>query len=354
MSISAPACGHVPVLDPLRGLAALSVCLFHFVAASGLFPERSWILTVCAQGRHGVEAFFVISGFVLPLSLYGRGYCLRQFWPYLWRRIKRIEPPYFASIALALILMWVGSHVPGYRGPVFVFEWGQFAAHFGYLAGLAGFDWYSAVYWSLAIEFQFYLVLGLIYPIIGTARGCRAVAMIVVWAASGLLAPSWDEHASPHLLHWFPLFALGMATFLRFIGNLSIYQYGLSLASTLGLSLATVGLPGTVAAGLVCVIIQVVGAKPLPRVFDPIVKLGTFSFSLYLIHMLVGGRIISLATRLPPSWAVRLGALALALAASISAAWVFYRLVERPSQRWAQSRSPNGMRSLHAEASERR
>ena len=71
-------------IDQLRGLAALSVAWFHLTN-----QYDDWVALSGSRGWLGVEAFFVISGFVIPLSLAGdwqrrgrRAY--RCFWRAAW------------------------------------------------------------------------------------------------------------------------------------------------------------------------------------------------------------------------------------------------------------------------------
>ena len=64
---------------------------------------------------------------------------------------------------------------------------------------------------------------------------------------------------------------------------------------------------------------------------------GTISYSLYLIHVPIGGRIINLAQRLPRSNFTSLVAVFAAGLVSVGAVYALYRLVERPAQRYAGS-----------------
>ncbi|MFZ3046680.1 MAG: hypothetical protein WA151_12270, partial [Desulfatirhabdiaceae bacterium] len=58
-------------VDALRGLAALAVCLFHLTRYKpGFLPEYSILKSICQYGYLGVEIFFVISGFIIPLALF--------------------------------------------------------------------------------------------------------------------------------------------------------------------------------------------------------------------------------------------------------------------------------------------
>jgi peptidoglycan/LPS O-acetylase OafA/YrhL len=102
-------------IDALRGAAALSVAWFHltntFAGASREAGAAGWL---------GVDCFFVISGFVIPLSLHRAGHGLAQFPAFMAKRLIRIEPPYLASLALVVALQVASSHAPGFAG---LFAW---------------------------------------------------------------------------------------------------------------------------------------------------------------------------------------------------------------------------------------
>jgi peptidoglycan/LPS O-acetylase OafA/YrhL len=68
-----------------------------------------------------------------------------------------------------------------------------------------------------------------------------------------------------------------------------------------------------------------------------VVVLGAISYSMYLLHVPIGGRVINLGLRLPYSLTARLVFLFLAVAISVLASYAFYRLLERPSQHWSAS-----------------
>ena len=82
--------GHqrISIIEAMRGLAAASVALFHFSVQLDLAARDAFF-----YGWVGVDVFFVISGFVIPLSLYGRGYTIQQFPQFMMRRLVRLEPP---------------------------------------------------------------------------------------------------------------------------------------------------------------------------------------------------------------------------------------------------------------------
>src|SRR3569832_1975532 len=87
---------RIEILDWLRGLAALAVAWFHFTVGGPLVPDGAF-KEAGQFGRHGVDAFFVISGFVIPYSMSRGGY---RGWKdslrFVFKRLARLEPPYLA------------------------------------------------------------------------------------------------------------------------------------------------------------------------------------------------------------------------------------------------------------------
>src|SRR5580698_8237216 len=106
---------RLQAVEYTRGVAAFMVMWFHFtyllpdgvLRASGLY------------GYLGVEAFFVISGFVIPYAMDQRDFRLgRDAWPFIMRRIVRLEPPYLASVLLILAGSYLAGLTPWFDGGV--------------------------------------------------------------------------------------------------------------------------------------------------------------------------------------------------------------------------------------------
>ena len=60
---------EISVINTLRGIAALVVCLYHFVCTTTDYIESQIILDIFSFGKKGVQIFFIISGIVIPLSM---------------------------------------------------------------------------------------------------------------------------------------------------------------------------------------------------------------------------------------------------------------------------------------------
>ena len=169
---------RISVVEAMRALASISVALFHF--CNQLYSTGAQL--VASYGWLGVDVFFVISGFVIPLSLYGRRYGVRDFPSFLLRRLVRLEPAYLVSIAAVVVLQYASSVAPGFRGQMPDYSFPQLASHLLYLVPLTNYDWLLPVYWSLAYEFVFYVTVGLTFSyLIG-----RSVAVTVALALGAL------------------------------------------------------------------------------------------------------------------------------------------------------------------------
>ena len=149
-------------IDGLRGIAAMGVVCCHLMVHcqfGQLFRAHTpgVLFQIVNNGFLGVPVFFVLSGFVIAYSQRGvrvTGKFLRNF---ALRRSLRLDPPYWATIALILVLRFVGK-MHGHSGDQFV-GWGAIGAHVFYLQGLLHVPEINGVFWTLCYEVQFYLVL---------------------------------------------------------------------------------------------------------------------------------------------------------------------------------------------------
>jgi len=185
----------IPVMDGLRFIAITMVVLFHlngYLVAkwplhhSGFLPQSGWLAQTALVGSHGVELFFVISGFILALPFAmqrlagGPAVTLRK---YYLRRLTRLEPPYFLTvIVLFMLALW------GQRQSMAEL-WPHLAASLFYLHNIvyARSSPVIGVAWSLEIEVQFYLLVPLLTSLFAIRhkafRRGALIAMITVFCA---------------------------------------------------------------------------------------------------------------------------------------------------------------------------
>lgn len=318
--------GRVELLDSLRGLASLSVCIFHIFCGNSALLPAGIVKSIAGFGYLGVEVFFVISGFILPYSMLRSQYRLRSdYWRFLARRLIRLEPPYLCTILLIIILNLLAARTPGFAGAHFTVDWPQLLAHLAYLNAFLELGWLNTVFWTLAIEFQFYLLIGLCFPLlVSPKRIWRRVFLSILF-----LLPFVSGNANFIFSH-LHYFLLGMVTFLfhRKIESTAFLVCCLLLVLspargfTSFLEIST----GVCAA----VAIAAFASKRLPFQF-----LGMISYSLYLIHIPVGGKIVNLGSRFVTDYYLRLGLAVFAVGVCIAISYLFYRFIEEPAKRWS-------------------
>ncbi len=153
--------GTIAALDGVRAIACLMVIGYHIslmARDTHLWSENSdsLITALLLAGNAGVTLFFVLSGFLLFLP-YANALLFDQPWPsmrrFYLRRALRIIPGYYFSLLLIVLL----AH-PEYLQPA---RWGQLALFPIFLmdSTKATFQQINGPYWTLAIEWQFYLLL---------------------------------------------------------------------------------------------------------------------------------------------------------------------------------------------------
>jgi peptidoglycan/LPS O-acetylase OafA/YrhL len=314
---------RIEALDFLRGIAALAVVFHHFFAVLDAGALRS----ASYYGQLGVQVFFVISGFIIPYSLYRGDYRLRNYGTFVLKRVVRLDPPYLASIAIIIALGVFSWYVPFQKDLVFHVTLPQVLLHFAYLNVFFGYEWLSDVYWTLAIEFQYYLLIGLAFPLI-FSRNVRV--RLLSFAALG--AMSFVVRDGRFIFYFIFIFFMGILTCQLWVGMIGRRQYALLLSLAIALTLLTNGIPSAIAASFA------VSAILFLRVRSAVFRfLGSISYSLYLIHSPVGKRALNILMRLThaQSTGARLGVILLATLVSILAAYALYRLVERPAQAWS-------------------
>lgn len=306
----------------MRGIAASMVVLYHFGYSNtnflSAFPSFG---SLFKYGDLGVWMFFVISGFVIPYAMYSTSYRITDgAWPFLLRRIVRLEPAYIVSLLLAFVLAYAAARTPGYRGPPEP-SLENFLLQFAYLAPWFDVPWLDDVAWTLAIEFQFYLFMLIAAPLLLSKPAWSKTLFFAAIVATSFIFG--DKRA---LFHYLPCFALGFSVFLFHIGRIRLVDLlALGVLFVMAIAFETT-IPTAVVAGISALLIL----TPIDRPVPVLSFLGTISYSLYLIHTLIGNRIVNLAMRTSSSW-IQIGGFAAAILASLSAALALWYFVEQPS-----------------------
>ena len=316
---------RLATVDSLRGIAVFAVVWFHLTNGNPLLRSPGWLQASGRLGWLGVDIFFVISGFVIPHALYRADYQIKDCGRFLLRRAARLEPPYLVSLVLMIGLTFISSRLPGFRGQPPSYSVPQLLSHIPYVTALLGFTWINIVYWSLALELQYYLLIGWSFPLIAHSKIAIRLLTMLVFVILAFLVPS-----ELIVLRWMPLFALWILTFYVRHGMLSVRWYLASIIAAAACVFAIFGPEVAVVASATGLLIAFVDINAAPLLF-----LGSVSYSLYLIHVPIGGRLMSALVRFPLGPALIAIMTVAVLGVSILAAQLFYLAVEKPAMSFA-------------------
>lgn len=352
-------------LDTLRGIAALSVVVCHCLNIASPFAGSAlmWWLThtplaIVRAGHEAVVFFFVLSGFVLAIPLLKRP---MPYLPFIVKRAIRIYLPYYAAIALALLLMLTVGHggIDGlgdwfnrtWTTPV---SWSMVVNHLLLVTPFRN-DTLNTAIWSLVHEMRVSLFFPLIVLLVlrRSWRYCLGTGLALTVAAVGVQVVSRKLLPNSPLdlaqtMHYTGFFILGalMAQHREALAQAiarrpKALRYALLLLAVLlytsfqmlqymvkvpGLNFATDWL---VAAGSSLFLLLALASGKMARVLTlrPLHFLGVTSYSVYLFHGSVLFGLVYLLYGHIPLW----GIWALTLAGTIGLAALAYHAVEVPS-----------------------
>ena len=355
-------------LDGLRGLAALSIFVFHgwlYTMPSPDATDRSSIGDYAAHElRLGLVAFFVLSGFLLSKPWFAaaldgrRPPSLRR---YVRARAARILPAYYAAFAGSVVLLWGLRGTPGLRLPPS--DTLPLFLVFGQNFSPATVMKLNPPMWSLAVEVMFYALLPLIGWLalrLAPTRRMQALGPLALLALGLLYNWSIAGHGlgltfSKTLAAMLPYFALGMLAALALYGRRidmrtkrTLVCAGVALVLADALAKAVVPANGIDVGDLFVVlrdlpsavgfamIIGALAAAPRSAVVGSrvLASMGTISYGFYLWHVPV--LMVMRGNGLLPLDPVA-GTLA-ALVPALAVSALSWFALERPVLRWAARR----------------
>jgi peptidoglycan/LPS O-acetylase OafA/YrhL len=378
MSTSAASSSRLPSIDLLRGVAALAVVVSHLpfhweravpnVHDAGRALPR-WLEAPMSLGSYGVNLFLVISGFCIHMRwARAREHDARvQFFAFWKRRLSRLYPPYVAALACSLAWCAVVTHLS--RRPVH-----GIGSFFGYPTDLALFvdlvvllllaqnlteaAWRAGngAFWTLALEEQLYM---LYFPFLAVRRrwGWKPAIVLVVAVTFAWRAAFVNDADAPEFWYlvgparWFE-WVLGAVAVEMHLGRLRVSRWlsspvTLAAAVLASLVVAPVAFtddhpawiyPGPFAINDVivgfgsfvllnwCCELDRRGALSRSRLASLLASVGTFSYSLYLVHHVA----MSAAQRRAEGAGIEGVAtvVGLRLGAALLAGYLFFRVVE--------------------------
>ncbi|MBL6745619.1 MAG: acyltransferase [Pseudomonadales bacterium] len=195
---------YIPALDHLRGFAAILVALFHGVLFihhrlmyDREFDDTHWLeatnlfSALIIEGHTAVSLFFVLSGFIFTFGLINTEL---KYFKFLKNRFLRTYPLFLAFLCFGFIFYPENLSVLGVLKSLFFMANLQTAFNGGP---------FTFVAWSVAIEWQFYLIFPLLLML--TKRFGVAVLFLLLLTAIGL---RWLVYEDGMDMRWFGYWTL--------------------------------------------------------------------------------------------------------------------------------------------------
>ena len=322
-------------IDLLRALSVLLVVLSHYDLLPPWFP---------LGGYHGVVVFFAVSGYCMAMTAPAK-----TFWTFWRARWVRLLP---AFIVCALVTFAVEAAFPGERGQlprdlfftlgcIPTFDIGCEALNVYAISRGSGANYLfvDGAYWSLLVEFRFYLVFALVYFGIGSvwpvAKRFAWVALLVC-ATLAFWTPMFGQGRARDFAQYLPFFAFGLAAYQAQnddqIGWAGMAASLVFLCAYAWGSIATVSIPfgwdsvAKYAVLMVAAFAALQWRQQHNKATALIRFVAVISYPLYLIHQDLGLTIIAGSSQVlgrPLSQAA-------ALVASVAIAAAIHRFIERP------------------------
>jgi peptidoglycan/LPS O-acetylase OafA/YrhL len=332
---------RIGVLDAFRGLAIISVLLFHYTFRWGpnapdgrdlLGSGVGWF----SYGWLGVEFFFIISGFVIFMTAEKS----RDAVDFVIGRFSRIYPTFIFCLTVSFLCELAFAPEP-MRGTV-----AQYIVGFTMQSADFGVPWIDGAYWSLLVELKFYFWVAVLY--FGLKR--PFVTSWCVFCVAGVAASFVSYALSSRLMiaQWTPFFSVGMAYYLRFRnGRTDANAVALYAVAAFSYVVLWVWRPVqnldddpiivNTAIAVMVLLFEAFVRGWLGRLQTPVLLyVGLISYPLYLLHDNIGVSLIRSFNQLPLLNGIAAFVLATALVLGMTA--MVHRYVEDPSRRYVRRR----------------
>lgn len=318
-------------IDAFRAVAIVSVVLFHYLVhwappdnPVNVYGYHNTYPPALSTGALGVHLFFIISGLVITMTILG----CRNAIEFAVKRFARLYPAFLVAMCLTFA-------IAAYAGvPAFQTSWADFFANLTMNARDLHHRYIDGAYWSLSVEVKFYFYVALSFALVRK----RFWILILAVAIAGAALSPFNFGNSVLIAPYMPFFLLGMAVWYWLYGNqtrpaallgvaaIVLYVY---YSATYENHFGPKWLSHAYLAFATTLMIALLWSRR-PFRFPVLAPLGRASYSLYLLHQVIGVILIR--------WFVREGvpdltAAALAAATCIAGAFAMYHAIEQPGRK---------------------
>ncbi|MDX1462721.1 MAG: acyltransferase, partial [Marinirhabdus sp.] len=288
-----------------------------------LYGHENLVTAIFAYGKHGVELFFMISGFVIFWSLKS----IRKPSDFVVSRFARLYPVYWASVITTFTLVAIFG-LPGRE-----VSFGSFLGNFLMFHNYLDIPNVDGVYWTLKVELTFYAWM-LLLILFGWVKKIQwPLLLSLVLSAGyylGYIPLPWQLR-EVLLLTWIPFFAIGISLFKYYERSATVLTH-INILVAHGLTVLIFGWERFLIYSSFTLILYLASNRNISFLkTKPLLFLGGISYVLYLIHQNIGYIIINSGYRFELHPLVSI-AIAIPLVFGISVLLRTY--VERPAARF--------------------
>lgn len=348
-----PRASRLYAVDLLRFIAAILVVSKHWLAVGSVYVSGNHLayaygvhqtrqivpfglVKVATYGDLGVQLFFLISGFVICMSSWGR--TVGQFGA---SRISRLFPAYWFAVIATTAVMLAFPILGMHNSPGLIH---QVLVNLTMTQSFYGVPDIDPVYWTLAAELRFYLIFAIVVAMGTTYR--RVLYFCWLWVFVAMFAQVAGDRTILAIVQpdYAPFFIAGVAFFLIWRFGSTMLLWGLVMVSFLigqsrvapdPAAFPRVGWaypqwPITVAIAVFFALMALVALHKLEWVrWRGLATVGALTYPVYLLHQNIGYTAIAYLLKHLSFWP----SLGLGLAFILMLSYLVQRFVEKPVQR---------------------
>ena len=252
-------------------------------------------------------------------------YKIKLFGRYLLRRFVRIEPPYLVTLGLGILYLSLRNFFPSSAPIDLTPSFIDILLHLGYFVPFfEGVKWISAVFWTLAVEFQYYIFLSLLFPLVlSNNKILRWTFNLIV-----IVIPFFLQDQA-FFIYWASYFGIGIFYTLFITNKYSLHEFVICMILSCCSVFIVHGFEDLLVAVIAIFIIHF-----FSNYSNKVgIWFGKISYSLYLLHSLVGLPFINIMSRTFKSPIEVFFVITGSLALSILSAYILWKYVEKPTQK---------------------
>lgn len=333
-------------IDALRGLAALAVVLFHYTTryeerfgeVSGGFSE------IFSLGEYGVQLFFIISGFVIYMSILK----VKSVSDFAIKRSFRLYPAYIFAVILTFTVVSLAS-IDQLKIDIM-----PALINLTMFQDFLGAPRVDGVYWTLRVEMTFYILMAIL---LFFKVEKKVMPIVISWLAFSVIIQLIHRNIDTEMTATIREFSIASFSHMFIIGIMfyCIWQHGNQLkyhaviAMCIAYDLAFMSVENAlITTAFVATFYLVINNKLQFLSSRVLVFFGTISYPLYLIHQNIGYVIINQLHAMGfthPIYTVML------IGATVLAAYLIFRYIETPVQNalyklYKGQRKPSGKKKM--------